>query len=340
VTPTAPAPPADLFAAGGEAGELMRAIDWAASPLGPPHRWPHNLQVLIPVILASRFPMRILWGPDLVMLYNDSYRPILGASKHPAAMAARTQEHFSEVWSTVGPMFDRVRAGEAISLYDTLLPLDRNGYLEECYFTLSYSPIPDDHGAIGGVLGVVHETTRRVLADRRLTTLRALSAASAARTAPEACRAQIAALAGNPADLPFALIYLADDAADRAVLGGVTGLAVGDPLLAASIEPGSAAVWPFDAVAHGRAPQLVALEGDTRAGPYAERVTHAYVAPLYRPGVPRPSAYFVAGINPRRLVDEPYRAFLDVASGDRGVARQRSRVRAREPAVLPAGRPR
>ncbi|MBC7975362.1 MAG: hypothetical protein H7138_10280, partial [Myxococcales bacterium] len=186
---TPPAPNAtlpDLFAAGGESGALMRGIDWSASPLGRPERWPRNLQVLVPVILASQFPMRILWGAEMIMLYNDSYRPILGESKHPAAMASRTQDHFSEVWSTVGPMFERVRAGEAIALYDTLLPLDRNGYLEECYFTLSYSPIPGDDGIIGGVLGVVHETTRRVLGDRRLATLRALSATDDARTVPEA----------------------------------------------------------------------------------------------------------------------------------------------------------
>ncbi|MEO7733664.1 MAG: ATP-binding protein [Kofleriaceae bacterium] len=303
----------DLFSAGGESAELMRTLDWQATPLGPPERWPASLQILVPVMLASRFAMRVLWGPELIMLYNDSYRPILGASKHPRAMGAPTREHFGEIWDTVGPMFARVRGGEAIALDDTLLPLDRNGYVEECYFTLSYSPIPDDGGAINGVLGVIHETTHRVLSDRRLRTLRELSGTAAARTAPEACRAAITALASNAHDLPFALLYLVDGAADRAVLAGVTGLPTGHPLLAGEIALTGAAVWPFEAATRAGHAQLVELGNPTQAGPHAERVTHAYVAPLYGPNAAAPSAYLVLGINPRRRVDDAYRTFLDLA---------------------------
>jgi signal transduction histidine kinase/CheY-like chemotaxis protein len=334
----APGGPPDLFSAGGEAAELMRKIDWQASPLGPPERWPRNLQVLIPVMLASRFGMRILWGPELIMLYNDSYRPILGATKHPAAMGAPTRETFREIWDTVGPMFDRVRAGEAIALYDTALPLDRNGYLEECYFTLSYSPIPDDDGAIAGVLGVIHETTRRVLGDRRLRTLRELSATEAARTAPQACRTQITALARNTHDLPFALLYLVDDVADRAVLAGVTGLATGDPLLVGSVALTGSEVWPFDAVTRAGHGQVTALAVTTPAGPYGERVTHAYVAPLHHPGDPRPSAFFVAGVNPRRHVDEAYQTFFDLAAEQ--IARAIGAARADEERVRALARER
>ena len=311
--PIAPGASRDLFSAGGEAAELMRTLDWQATPLGPPEHWPTSLQILIPVMLASRFAMRVLWGPELIMLYNDSYRPILGASKHPIAMGAPTQDSFSEVWDTVGPMFARVRGGEAIALDDTLLALNRNGYVEECYFTLSYSPIPDDGGAINGVLGVIHETTHRVLSDRRLRTLRRLSGTAAARTTPEACRAAISALAQNPQDLPFALVYLVDAPAGRAVLAGVTGLATGEPLLAGEVALVGSEGWPFEAARQAGHAQLIELPSPVQAGPHAERVTHAYLAPLHGPNAADPHAFLVLGINPRRRVDEAYRTFLDLA---------------------------
>jgi signal transduction histidine kinase len=255
----------------------------------------------------------VLWGPELIMLYNDSYRPVLGASKHPTAMGAPTRDSFGEIWDIVGPMFARVRGGEAIALDDTMLPLDRNGYTEECYFTLSYSPIPGDDGAIDGVLGVVHETTHRVLGDRRLRTLRALSGTAAARTTPAACRAAISALAGNPHDLPFALIYLVDEAADRAVLAGVTGLATGEPLLAGEVAMTGSEGWPFEAIHRAGHAQLIELPYPVQAGPHTERVTHAYLAPIHAPNAADPTAFLILGINPRRRVDEAYRTFLDLA---------------------------
>ncbi len=294
----------------------MRAIDWRTTPLGAPEHWPANLRLLIPVMLASRFAMRVLWGPELIMLYNDSYRPVLGASKHPAAMGAPTQASFAELWDTVGPMFERVLAGEAIALTDAMLPLDRNGYMEECYFTLSYSPIAGDDGLTAGVLGVIHETTERVLGNRRLRTLRELSGAAASRLAPEACRIAISALSQNTHDLPFALLYLVDDATDRAVLAGVAGLPASTELAPGEVELGDApgAIWPFAAASRDHRSQLVALEGDTRAGMYVERVTQAYVAPMYQPNAVRPCAFVVAGVNPRRRLDAPYRVFLELAT--------------------------
>lgn len=78
----------DLFSAGGEAGALMRSIDWAKNPLGPVEHWSATLRTTVPIMLASRFAMRVLWGPELILLYNDGYRPILGASKHPSAMGS------------------------------------------------------------------------------------------------------------------------------------------------------------------------------------------------------------------------------------------------------------
>ena len=150
---------------------------------------------MIPAMLASRFAMRVVWGPEYIMLYNDAYLPVLGKDKHPRAMGAPTGESFPELWHIVGPMFQRVYRGEAVALTDSHLPLHRNGYLEECYFTLSYSPMRDDAGAIAGLLGVISETTERVLAERRLRTLRALAAYAASAASGSVTEAAVGAVA-------------------------------------------------------------------------------------------------------------------------------------------------
>ena len=163
--------PQDCLAGGGEMGALMRSTDWSRTPFGPVAAWPQSLRTAISIMLESRFAMVIAWGPDFRFFYNDRYRPILG-TKHPASLGARAADIIPEVWSAVEPAFERVRAGGTFAIDDWLVPLDRNGYLENCWFTLSYSPIRDESGGVGGLLAVVVETTGRVESERRLATLR------------------------------------------------------------------------------------------------------------------------------------------------------------------------
>jgi signal transduction histidine kinase/ActR/RegA family two-component response regulator len=235
------------LAGGGEAGALMRSIDWAKNPLGPVESWPRSLQTIVSIMLASRFAMRVMWGPEFLLLYNDSYQPVLGSTKLPGAMGSPTVSSFSEVWDVVGPMFQRVYAGEAVAMEDGLLCIDRHGYLEECYFTLSYSPIRDEAGLVAGLLGVVHETTKQVLADRRFATLERLAASAAqARTVEEACEAAAQAIAKNTADVPFALFYLLSADGKRARLVSATGLPANSSAAPAQLElVESAASWPI-----------------------------------------------------------------------------------------------
>ncbi len=100
-----------VFAGGGEMGALMRALDWSAISLGPVGDWPQSLRTAVSICLTSRFPMLVWWGPDLVMLYNDAYRPLIG-TKHPVAMGQRGVECFPEIWEIIGPMLTGVRAGQ------------------------------------------------------------------------------------------------------------------------------------------------------------------------------------------------------------------------------------
>ncbi|MFD2147473.1 PAS domain-containing sensor histidine kinase [Mucilaginibacter antarcticus] len=147
---------------GGEMGELIRSIDWSKTPIGPVDKWPQSLRIATSIMLSTPFPMYIAWGDDYIQLYNNGYRPILGSSKHPQAMGISTRETFSEIWNIIGSMFDGVMNGTAVGFPNFMLPLDRNGYIEECFFDFSYSPIYNDDETVGGVLVTVIETTENL----------------------------------------------------------------------------------------------------------------------------------------------------------------------------------
>ena len=147
---------------GGEMGNLIRSIDWSATRLGDPNNWPATLKYSVSMMLATNFPVLICWGEDYLQLYNDAFRLILGQTRHPQAMGLSTSKTFAEIWYTIKPLFTRVMQGETVSYPDFMVPLNRYGYFEDCYFDFSYSPIRDELGAICGVLVICMETTARV----------------------------------------------------------------------------------------------------------------------------------------------------------------------------------
>src|SRR5690242_13722181 len=218
----------DCLTGGGEMGAAMRALDWSQTLLGPINSWPQSLRTSVSTCLNSRFPILIWWGPELVMLYNDSYRDII-AGKHPAALGRPGRECWPEIWHIIGPMLEGVlQRGEATWSNDLLLLLERNGYSEECYFTFSYSPIRDESGGIGGVFTPVAETTDHVIGERRLDTLRNLAArASQAHAVRAACVAAVGTLADNPYDVPFAGLHIFDESRAHATLMASTGIEAG-----------------------------------------------------------------------------------------------------------------
>lgn len=160
------APPDSLFDGPGEMRALCRSFDWSRTPLGPVSGWPNTLRGIVAILLASRHPMFLWWGPDLIQIYNDAYRPSFGESlRHPAALGMRGEACWPEIWQIIGPQISHVmQGGEATWHEDHLVPIERNGRLEEVYWTYSFSPAFDDAGAIGGVLVVCQETTTRVKA--------------------------------------------------------------------------------------------------------------------------------------------------------------------------------
>ncbi len=136
--------------------------DWFATPLGPPETWPESLKTALGIALHSRFPMIVFWGRDLIQLYNEAYRPLIG-DKHPAALGQRARDCFPEVWDAIGPMlYGVLDTGQATYSEDLMLPLVRDGKAGEYYFTFSYSPIIDASG-VAGVFCAVQETTAAVI---------------------------------------------------------------------------------------------------------------------------------------------------------------------------------
>ncbi|WP_428330073.1 PAS domain-containing protein [Mucilaginibacter sp.] len=157
---------------GGEMGEMIRSTDWSLTPIGDVSGWPISLRISVGNMLSTPFPTYIAWGKEYIQLYNDGYRPILGSLKHPAAVGISTRETFSEIWHIIGPMFDGVMKGNAVGFPNFMLPLNRNGFVEECFFDFSYSPIKDESGVIGGVLVTVIEITEKVNALKDLNDLK------------------------------------------------------------------------------------------------------------------------------------------------------------------------
>jgi PAS domain S-box-containing protein len=160
-----------FLSGGGEMGALMRAYDWSASSLGPPSRWPQSLRTVVRLMLNTGHPMYIWWGPDKACLYNDAYRESIGPERHPKSLGRPAREVWEEIWDIIGPQIDQVASGGGATWHENhLVPITRHGRREDVWWTYSYSPIDDETtpGGIGGVLVVCTETTRMVLAERRL----------------------------------------------------------------------------------------------------------------------------------------------------------------------------
>lgn len=339
----------EVFAGGGEMGTLMRSIDWSATPLGAVEHWPQSLRTAVSICLASYFPMLIWWGPELVKLYNDAYRVILGA-KHPRAMGLQGKECWPEIWHIIGPMLEGVlNEGKATWSENQLLLLERNGYPEECYFTFSYSPIRDESGGVGGVFTAVTETTSHVLGERRLRTLREVAASAYdAKTAEDACRIAAETLTKNPEDIPFALLYLLKHEGKQAQLAGMSGImdeAIHPTLLDIASTEDSTTTWPLARVIRSGQPAIVADLLD-RFGPLlmhspAEAVIHtALILPIVRPGQSEPYGLLIAGTSPLRPLADEYQSFLALVAGQvagavaSALAYQEARRKAEELAEL------
>jgi PAS domain S-box-containing protein len=317
-TTTSLPPVEHIFAGRGEMASLIRTMDWSKTPLGAIDAWPPSLRTAVSICLGSRHPIVLWWGPERWMFYNDGYRPMLGESKHPQFLGRPGKECWAEIWGIIGPMMDQViETGEATWSENLFLLMRRFGYLEETYYTFSYSPIRDEAGRPSGIFNACTETTRRVLGDRRMKALRQM--AVAARTIHEAARLCAAILGQNRHDIPFALVYLLDDRGDRMHLVAQIGLEPGTPASPVTWDTGTPdAGWPLTRVARRGVAEVVEHLGRRfdclPTEPWDESPDKAMLLPIARPGFDRSAGVLVLGISPRRAFDDDYRGFFDLVA--------------------------
>jgi signal transduction histidine kinase len=320
-----------MFIGFSEMHARTRAHDWASTPVGPVETWPRSLKALVRTLLASRYPMVLTWGPSFTQFYNDAYSKLIG-NGHPAALGLDIRITLAASWDTLGPMIHQVMTtGVANWTPALMLLMERSGYREEAYFSVSHAPAEDDEGRIVGMLAVCSEVTQQVLGERRMRLLRDLaSQASETRSVEKSCRDVATVISGHPLDVPFALIYLRSADGRTFIRCGTVGLEEGGPASPATVEVEKEGedVWGLKRAAAGETLLLEDVEHrvSLTGGPWKDPVRSALVMPIAASGQGAPLGVLVAGLSPNRALDEGYRSFHELLVGQVSVALRNARA--------------
>src|SRR6266481_116759 len=319
---------------GGKMGQLIRSMDWSKTSLGPMESWPQSLRSAVSILLPSKAQIVLFWGPDLIALYNDAYSPVLGI-KHAWALGRPAWECWSEICDDLlGPLFKNVIVtGESFwAKNHQFLLLGRHGYVEETYFDVSYDPIRDESGQVGGIFCIVSETTGRVLGERRLGMLRELGADLAAiNTEDELFSAIRCRLDAQAKDLPFALVYKCAADGKQAGLACAHGATAGDAIapmvIGLDLEN---EIWPASQLLATAAPvtvdDLATRFAAIPTGPWDKPARQAVIFPIAQQGQDRPAGFLIAGINPYGPFDTAYSGFVNLLAGQIAAALASARV--------------
>ncbi len=305
----------------GPMSALVESFNWASTSIGPVSAWPESLKTTVSILLTSRFPMWMAWGPELTCLYNDAYARTTLGKKHPWALGRPAHEVWSEIWNDIGPRINRVMATGQASWDETLLLiLERSGYREETYHTFSYSPLADSHGQIVGMLCVVMEDTARVIGERQVASLSALAASLADSITEDEVFDAIADGLESQVDMPFALVYLFEERTGKLNLVSRVGIDAQHPAAPAHIDMDSAnEPWPVQelmATRHAVTQENLALLFPALpTGQWDREPLQARLVPIVKQGQERPLGVFIAGLNPYRQFDAGYAGFLDLVAG-------------------------
>jgi signal transduction histidine kinase len=324
----------DFLSGGGEMGTRIRDFDWSRHPLGTSSQWPQSLKTAVSLILSSRHPMWIGWGPEISFLYNDAYLHVLGNAKHPWALGHPASEVWAEIWDICGPLADKVfREGEASFVDNVRLFMYRGDFLEETFYSFSYSPIRDESGQVAGLFCPSNDITSKALSERRLRTLSQLAANPALESTAAVCSAAVATLAKNTDDCPFALLYLVDSEGSSASLLEPAALSAEHLRLCPEhIQlddlDASTEAWPIGAVYRSGKPRTISVAGveGLPLGLAEQRITRAMVLPVVSSGLERPAGILVLGVSPARALDFNYQTFFELVAGQIGTAIQNARA--------------
>jgi signal transduction histidine kinase/DNA-binding response OmpR family regulator len=294
-----------FLAAPGALGRLIGEFDWSTTPLGPLEQWPQSLRTTVSLMLNTSHPIWIGWGPETTFLYNDAYIAVLGDAKHPWALGRPMHEVWAEIWDYCQPLVEKVfQRGEATYVGEAQLFMDRGGWLEEKYFTFSYSPIVDETGGVGGLFCPSADVTTSKLNSRRLATLSSLSASALGeQSVASACDSAMAAIGANRDDIPFAALYLSGEEGCPAQLRQTIHLPAPPPL-------------PDQMALDGRAELLsVGHIQELPPGLANQGVKEALALPLVLPAQAREAGVLVLGVSPVSRLDDHYRSFLEMVAG-------------------------
>ncbi|HEV3214586.1 MAG TPA: PAS domain S-box protein [Vicinamibacterales bacterium] len=280
--------------------------------------WPQSLRTTVSLVQASNSPISLVWGHGHVQIYNDGYWPICGA-KHPTAMGQDFRECWASAFPVIGEAYASAWSGQSAYLEKMRMFLERYGFLEETWFTFSFSPITDESGRVAGLFHPVTEMTTQMLSERRGRTLRELaSRAGKAKTMEEAFALATEVLSESNLDMPFFLLYLIDEEAKSARLVGQHGLQPGTPANPERVDLRATgrSLWSVAEVARtGLTQQMddaATRLTSARVGPYPEVPKTALALPILHPGREKPVAVLVAGVSSRLAMTETYRDFYDL----------------------------
>ncbi|WP_442320065.1 ATP-binding protein [Catenuloplanes nepalensis] len=302
----------------------MTSLDWARTGLGPVTGWPQSLRAAVRIVLSSRYPMLLLWGPDLTQLYNDAYSALIG-DRHPAALGLDVRITLAEGWDVLAPLISEAMATGVASWVPALqLLLNRSGYREEAYFSVSHAPARDDDGVTVGVLTVCSEVTEQIVGERRLRLLREVSlpAGAAPDDVGQTCARLCEVIGAHPLDVPFAAVYLRDGAVLRRV--ATTGPAAAS--LPAEIHDQDH--WGVRAAAATGTAEVTEADDriSVRAGPWGDPVRLTLAQPLPSGGTGDPIGVLLAGVSPSRALDATYRSFFALLGQQVAVAVRTARA--------------
>ncbi len=311
-----------FLARGGEMGRLIRDFDWQSNPLGDPFTWPSSIQTSVGLCLDSLFPMLIWIGPEFRMIYNDAYLPALGSTKHPNALGQPGAVIWSEIWDTIGPRLNKIMdTGESVWEDNQLLLLARHGYLEETYWTYSYSPIRDESGEIVGIFSAIKETTTEVINDRHLRTLRDMGKQIVdVKNIDEVYAKCRQVIGSNTYDFPFTLFYRLRPDNSGADLFDCTGV---DTLLAnipksLDYAEGHLGSRNFLKCVETKKPVQVhdvqSRLGQLPSGFWNASPEEAILLPITLPGADKPKVIIIAGINPFKKLTTEYASFYELVA--------------------------
>lgn len=309
----------DFLFGGGEMGERIRNFDWTKTPLGAPEQWDQSLKTCVRIMLTSSQPIWIGWGKQLIKLYNDPYKAIVGG-KHPQALGQPASVVWKDIWKDIEPMLKKVmEKDEGTYVESQLLIMERYGYPEETYYTFSYSPVPGDNGGTAGMICYNTASTERIITERSLQTLQELGRLAKKNTLDEVYTAAVNALEKNNKDFPCAVIYKIDEETNTANAFAFAGINKDHPELAKNIDlnnPGPLGKNLSKAVTENT---MVTSETARRwknlpKGAWQVMAKNFVHVPVSGANKKFPLAVLSAALNPYRKFDDAYKNFVQLVA--------------------------